>query len=166
MMYYIMYNGQQMGPMPADQLRNYGLNPQSMVWAEGMPNWVPASAVPELAPMLGAQPQTPYGQNLRQPGYGATMPLGNRGMQMTAQVDNHLTLAIISTVVSFLFSCIGVIFGIIAIVKANKVNTYLAAGQQDLAVDASKSAKTFSIVALVLAALGFVGSLAMFWDAL
>lgn len=57
MMYYIMYNNQQMGPMPKEQLRNYGLNPQSMIWAEGMPNWAAAFTVPEIAEMLNGGPQ-------------------------------------------------------------------------------------------------------------
>lgn len=159
MMYYIMYNGQQIGPVPADQLRNYGLNPQSMVWTEGMPNWVTAGSVPELAQFLAGPQQPPFGQNFSQPGYGgATMPLGNRGMQPMMQINNYFALAVVSTVLS-LFSCIGAIFGIIAIVKANKVNPYIALGQYELAQDSAKNAKTFSIIALVFAGLGLLGTI-------
>ena len=165
MMYYIMYNGQQMGPMPAEQLRNYGLNPQSMVWGEGMPNWVAASTVPELAAMMNGS-QQPYGPQIQQPAYGATMPLGNRGMQPIAQpVDNHMALAIIATVVSFLFSCIGVIFGILAIVKANQVNTFVAQGLDDAARQASDSAKKNSYWAFGFAAFGFIATIAVYWNA-
>lgn len=165
MMYYIMYNGQQMGPMPAEQLRNYGLNPQSMVWGEGMPNWVAASTVPELAAMMNGT-QQPYGPQIQQPAYGATMPLGNRGMQpMVQPVDNHMAMAIIATVVSFLFSCIGVIFGILAIVKANQVNTYVAQGLDDAARQASDSAKKNCYWAFGFAAVGFIGTIVLYWDA-
>lgn len=152
-----MYNGQQMGPMPAEQLRNYGLNPQSMVWGEGMPNWVAASTVPELAAMMNGM-QQPYGPQIQQPAYGATMPLGNRGMQPIAQpVDNHMALAIIATIVSFLTcSFIGIIFAIIAIVKANQVNTFLTQGLDDAALQASESVKTNCYWAFGLCALAII----------
>lgn len=67
MNYYIIYNGQQVGPMSREQLLSYGLNPDSQVWAEGMPQWVPAYTVPELMeimPPAAGRAQTPptYGQ--------------------------------------------------------------------------------------------------------
>ncbi len=52
MKYYIIYNGQQVGPMTCEQLLSYGLNPNSQVWAEGMPQWVPAYTVPELMEIM------------------------------------------------------------------------------------------------------------------
>lgn len=52
--YFISKNNQNVGPMTPEQLVQQGLTPNSMVWAEGMPEWVPASQVPELAPYLGA----------------------------------------------------------------------------------------------------------------
>lgn len=54
-MYYIICNGQQVGPMPKEQLVNYGLCPTSKVWAEGMPEWVEASTVADLQPLLNSQ---------------------------------------------------------------------------------------------------------------
>lgn len=67
MKYYIIYNGQQVGPMTREQLLSYGLNPNSQVWTEGMPQWVPAYTVPELMEIMppAAEPaQCPpaYGQ--------------------------------------------------------------------------------------------------------
>lgn len=61
--WYIIFNGQQVGPLSADQLSSYGLNTDSMVWHEGMSDWMRAGSVPELAIYLnvGTQaPQTPY----------------------------------------------------------------------------------------------------------
>lgn len=52
MRYYIIYNGQQVGPMTREQLLSYGLNPNSQIWAEGMPQWVPAYTVPELMEIM------------------------------------------------------------------------------------------------------------------
>lgn len=46
--WYIIYNGQQIGPMDKTQLRHYGLNPNSQVWCEGMSEWAPVYTIPEL----------------------------------------------------------------------------------------------------------------------
>lgn len=66
MEYYIIFNGQQVGPMPKEQLLNYGLNPDSNVWAQGMPGWMPAYTVPELMELIKRnRPSTPppFNQN-------------------------------------------------------------------------------------------------------
>ena len=77
MRYYIIFNGQQVGPMPKEELVKYGLNPSSKVWGEGMPNWVDASTVAELQPLLYPQQppmpptsQTPPPPQPQQPYYG------------------------------------------------------------------------------------------------
>ncbi len=63
--WFILYNGQQVGPMTKEQLLHYGLNPNSQVWREGMPAWVAVYTLPELMSMLpaGSQPNgsTPGG---------------------------------------------------------------------------------------------------------
>lgn len=63
-MWYIIYNGQTYGPMPKEALVNYGLNPNSTVWKEGL-NQVNAGSVPELQSLLfpaaSYAPQPPYG---------------------------------------------------------------------------------------------------------
>lgn len=52
MQYYIVYRGQQIGPMEKEQLRNYDLTPDSKVWCEGMSDWCPAYTIPELMEMM------------------------------------------------------------------------------------------------------------------
>lgn len=54
--FFIIQNNQNFGPMPANQLVQYGLGPDSLVWAEGMANWTPANQVPELAQFLTPAP--------------------------------------------------------------------------------------------------------------
>lgn len=46
--WYIVYNGQQVGPMTKEQLLSYGLNSQSKVWREGMSDWADVYTIPEL----------------------------------------------------------------------------------------------------------------------
>ncbi|MCQ2290645.1 MAG: DUF805 domain-containing protein [Muribaculaceae bacterium] len=72
MKYYITNNGQQSGPFELHELLLNGLNAQSYVWNETMPNWQTAMQVPEVAALL-QQPQTPppaYGQPYQQQAYG------------------------------------------------------------------------------------------------
>ncbi len=74
MQYFIIVNGQQVGPMPKEQLVNYGLCPTSKVWCEGMPNWADASTVADLQSLLypyqAPIPQAPYQGGYQQQGYG------------------------------------------------------------------------------------------------
>jgi uncharacterized RDD family membrane protein YckC len=52
--------GQQFGPVNFDALvtllQQTQLQPTDLVWREGMPEWLPASAVPELAPHIPSTP--------------------------------------------------------------------------------------------------------------
>ena len=78
--WYIIYQGEQVGPLSKSQLAQYGLNPASMVWHAGMTDWMPAGNVPELADILETQKtydaqQQPYGT--QQP-YGAQQPYGQQ----------------------------------------------------------------------------------------
>ncbi|MBP5687915.1 MAG: DUF4339 domain-containing protein [Muribaculaceae bacterium] len=57
--FFIIQNNQNFGPLPADQLKLYGLGPNSLVWCEGMANWTPASQVPELAQFLAPAAPVP-----------------------------------------------------------------------------------------------------------
>lgn len=50
--WYILYNGQQVGPMTRDQLLSYGLTPNTQVWCTGMPQWAPVYTIPELMSLI------------------------------------------------------------------------------------------------------------------
>ena len=52
MKYYMAKNGQQFGPMEESELQLNGLTPDTLVWHEGMAQWLPAAQVPELARLL------------------------------------------------------------------------------------------------------------------
>lgn len=58
--WYIVYNGQEVGPMSKEQLLSYDINPNSMVWSEGMPQWVPAYTIPELMDLIKNRPRPMY----------------------------------------------------------------------------------------------------------
>lgn len=79
-------NGQQIGPVDEAQLREAiaagRVGPMTLVWREGMPNWLPLVQVPELsglpAPAPYGQPYAPYG--MPGPQAGATCGLAIASM--------------------------------------------------------------------------------------
>ena len=52
-------NGQPVGPFEPNELLAQGLTGSTKVWNETMPNWTPASDVPELASLLNEPPSYP-----------------------------------------------------------------------------------------------------------
>lgn len=71
---------------------------------------------------------------------------------------NWLPWAIVATIVGFFASCIGVIFGIIGIVQANKANNLYARGYDREGDAANSNAKVMTIIGLIFAALGIVAA--------
>ena len=56
MYYFVDSNGQQHGPVAADDLPRYGVTPQTLVWRQGMSDWQPASSLSELSGVFAAPP--------------------------------------------------------------------------------------------------------------
>lgn len=168
--YFMIINNQQSGPYAKENLLQHGLTPTTQVWKTGMQNWAPANTVEELSSLFKTttpppftSPQQPTVQN---PTYAPGQNYNNRPYPAgNYQHTDWMTWAIVGTVLGFLCSCIGVIFGIIAITKANKANILYAEGRIEEARTENSSAKTMTIVSLVLAALGvFVSFLYVLFD--
>lgn len=58
MQYFIVINDVQQGPFSIDELRQRNITSDTLVWAEGMPQWIPAWQVEELRPLFYADAQT------------------------------------------------------------------------------------------------------------
>ena len=75
--YYVGVNGQQMGPFDVNILRQMAqmgqVNGQTQVWTQGMPQWAPASTVPELSTIFASQPM---GMTPPPMGGGTPPPMG------------------------------------------------------------------------------------------
>jgi hypothetical protein len=56
MEYYFADGDQQRGPYTLEALRTVGLKPDVLVWHDGLPEWKPASAMPELASLFESSP--------------------------------------------------------------------------------------------------------------
>ena len=100
MQYYYALGTQQIGPVGLDQLKAANIKPETLVWRQGLAQWVAASTLPELNVLFGGQigqtdqtgqvpppvsmpspavnPQPGYQPNgpmgVPQPGYGQPQP--------------------------------------------------------------------------------------------
>ena len=133
MKYYMHIGGQQVGPYEENELPSHGLTASTMVWREGMPDWVAASQVPELSHLLPPSQQPPTYQP--QPSYGPQQPYGAR----PPMPDTYMVWAVLVTV----FCCLP--FGIVSIVKASQVSSLYSQGRYQESVAASEAAKKWAI---------------------
>lgn len=171
MTYFIVQNGQQQGPFNLDQLRTKGINANTPVWTQGFPNWKKAFEIPELQELLIPTPPTdglpdsppPYQQapqhaamrqqyGHQQQQYAAQQQYGNwqPGAQPPPMPDTWLAWAICATILC----CLP--FGIVAIVYASKVSSKYQQGLYEEAEQASKNAKTWTIVSVVTSLVFFL----------
>ena len=126
-------SGEQKGPVPKEfiqELARHGqLQRADLVWTEGMQDWLPAESIPEL------------GISRLTPPTGSAIP----GSGVPAQaVSNYLVWSILATI----FCCLP--SGIVAIIYSSKVNSALALGNYGAAREASKKAKIWNIISLVV----------------
>lgn len=168
--FYIVVDDNRVGPLSYSQLAERGIEPSTLVWTAGMADWARADTIAELAPILAnrthiddqesafgsyarpAQPTpNPYGNNQ----YGAYNP-NNQGFNYSNPPTNWKTLAIVATVVGFLFSCIGGIIGIFAITNASKAENAMRYGDDFTAQSAWSTCKTLCIISFVLSGIGLV----------
>lgn len=177
--WFAMINGNRVGPTTVAELINYGLKADTPVWHNGLHDWVAASTQAEIAQALNRNQPPHYNTFGQQPNYGQNTQYGNpqfRGNNPYNSYNNPynnqpynnvpgrtnwLPWAITAAVVGFLFSCIGAIFGIIAIVQANKANDFYAAGYDEQGDSANNSAKIMTIIGFVLAGAGLIASTAI-----
>lgn len=188
MQYYIILNGSQLGPYSKEELSLQGITSETLVWHEGLPEWVKANTVPELSDLLA---QANYAENYKpyrqegpenqpkhpqppvnpgyQPGqqgyqqpynnpYGQPMNPGYQQNGYPIPHTNWMPWAIITTIVGTCTTCIGLVLGIIAIVYASKANSCYAAGQQVEGDAANSTARILTIINIVLCVLGIIAS--------
>ncbi|GAB6008254.1 DUF4339 domain-containing protein [Dysgonomonas reticulitermitis] len=54
--FYVIINGQQQGPFSLDELKEKGIQKDTLVWSEGMSDWQPAGDASELKSLFGVMP--------------------------------------------------------------------------------------------------------------
>ena len=172
--YYMVVGDNRVGPLSITQLSERGIEPSTLVWTAGMADWARADSLPELQPLLANrmridEQESAFGsyarpeESLKQPYQGPQQYGVNGNVQQPAGYSNPQTnwktLAIVATVCGFLFSCIGGIVGIFAIVQANKAENAARYGDDFTARSAWSTCKTLCIVSFVLIGLGIIGNI-------
>jgi hypothetical protein len=169
MEWYYSNNGQQAGPVSQDQLaelfRNGTVKPFDLVWNETMTEWTAIGKVEAFASVASAPAAAPAPASFDSPppisnaspylaaaAPMAASPLG-AAPSGTGEPPTYLWQAIVVTVLC----CIP--FGIPAIVFSTKVKPAYLAGDYAGALEASKKAKMWCIVALIV---GLITNLLVF----
>jgi type II secretory pathway pseudopilin PulG len=109
----------QYGPVTTEQLRQWildgRLNPQSQAKAESDAEWRPLSAFPEFAPALAARSAASDAPPPPLPSTAPTIPANTNGLAVTSLVLGILGLPTCGVTALF-----GLIFGVMAMVKAKQ----------------------------------------------
>ena len=143
--YYILENGQQYGPFTIEQLKKRGITTNTQVWREGMVQWTYVKNIPELIDI--AQPPLPSGTPPPHIPYQQSTPT-------TPCPDNHLTLAIIATIVS-LFACFPICIGAVSLIYALNVENKWRKGDIDRAEEYARNAKAWGKWSLIAIGIGY-----------
>lgn len=174
--YYIVVNDRREGPFSFEGLRARGIEPTTLVWTAGMSDWKRAADVTEVAPLLASQSRINenesafggYSQRQEPPrhsAYGGADPrYGQRRGDVNPQVQvntNWKTLAIVALVCGFLFSCIGGIVGIFAVIQGSKAENAQRYGNDVEAANCWSNCKTLTIISFVLAGIGVLANVAL-----
>lgn len=182
--YYIVVDDNRVGPLSFDQLRSYTILPATLVWTAGMADWARADSLPEMQPLIFgsvvneesafgsyAQPEeaerpwtrgqsAAYGSAGQNPFERAKHTFDPPRPDGQFQVKtNWKTLSIVATVVGFIFSCIGGIVGIFAILEANKAENAANMGNGFQTLSYWSNCKTLTIISFILSGLGLVANL-------
>jgi hypothetical protein len=154
--WYYARGNQQQGPVSLqavqEMVRSGQIQPNDLVWRDGMANWQAASQVPDVyagAPGITSVPTAAYAPPQAPAAYapppGAPQPHPQQpGYYVPQQVyppgtvPNYLVPAILT-----IFCCQP--FGIVSLVYAAQVNSKLAMGDYAGAVDTSNRAKTWAL---------------------
>jgi hypothetical protein len=154
--YYYAIGQNQFGPFTLDGLIKASVHLDTLIWHEGMSDWMPARNVPEVAAAIQAgngnvtptpPPLSEYGfpQQGQQP-FRPNGPLDAPYYQSSGiPPKNWLVESILAT----LFCCLP--FGIAGIVNASKVDSLWHRGDHAGAHRASQMAKQWTTVSFVLA---------------
>ena len=155
-------NGQKIGPIAVEQLVQEEITPRTLVWRQGLEDWKEARLLPELdflwqnsTPNAGSDTppfQAPPRQHPFAPQSNTPYNSYTNGDIPPKCPPNYLAFAIISAILGtiFLFP-FGMIFGVIAIVKASSVEKIHRQGDFSEAERYSKAARSWSIASMAVA---------------
>lgn len=138
--YYYTDGKKRFGPFTIDELKDKQITPETLVWKEGLPDWVPATTLSDLQILF---PVEEHEVNV-----GGTVL---KGQQLVLPPKNWLVESVLVTI----FCCLPL--GIVGIILSLLVDTMWREGHRDAAVRISKEAGRwvrygfiFGIIAILL----------------
>ena len=135
--FYYTDGKERFGPFTLEQLREKNISEGTLVWKEGLPDWVPARNLSDLESLFPISSTSPP---------PVAVPYGNPVIE--APPKNWLIESILVTIMC----CLPL--GIVGIIYATKVDTLWSTGQRDAAYQASREAgkwvKLGAIIGLVV----------------
>jgi len=131
--YYYTDGKERYGPFSIDELRDKAIDENTLVWKEGLPDWVPAAKMSELNSLFVNAPE-----------YTPAFNEAYRNTAITLPPKNWLIESILVTV----FCCMP--FGIIGIIHAAKVATLWKLGYPDEANKSSQEAGKWVKIGLIV----------------
>lgn len=169
--YYLHVDGQQKGPFQLSQLIQEGMTAETMIWRTGLPSWVTARTLPEVAVLFEVaepvyqepEPQQPQPEPIQQPQPPYTQPANHYQQQPAAHYQqpvyqaplpqgwfNWSTIALVAMIVGFVFGIVGGVFGLIGLLKAGEANE-AARTNNPMAKDLNKSAMIWTLISATIA---------------
>ncbi len=146
--YFVLLNDERKGPHTVEELAKKYITADVLVWHEGMEGWKKASEVEELQNIIKQMPPDPPRFKL----------LKN---WLTESIAATGVCAILAYIPMFQICLLGVPFGVIAIIKALKVQEYQKKGDSELARHYANEARKWTtwcvfagIVACIFAIIG------------
>ena len=123
--YYYTDGKERYGPFSIEQLQERNITPETLVWKEGMADWLPAKQLSELDLLL--TPVESFPPTVTQPF------VNNTTTELPPK--NWLVESILITIF-----CCPFIFGVVALINATKVEKLWFSGHRDAALKASQDA--------------------------
>jgi hypothetical protein len=137
--FYYTDGKERFGPFTLEQLRDKNITEGTLVWKEGLPDWVPARNLSDL-------------QSLFPPETGFPPPLSVPYVNPVAEAPPKNWL--IESILVTLFCCLPL--GIVGIIHATKVDTLWNSGQREEAYKSSREAGKWTKLGAILGVIGIV----------
>ena len=135
--YFVAIDGKSVGPHTLEELASLNINGDTLIWHNGLDNWVKASTIKEVAEIIVEVPKTVAPPPL--PPQVPAQPTGDN------PPSSNLVLAIIGTALFFPI-------GVPALLKAISVSRLWKNGRRTEALAQSSSAKKLGILAMIIGA--------------
>ena len=144
--FFLNSKNEQSGPVSPTEFGVYGITASTMVWKQGMQNWMQAGQIPELSQYISSSlpptPPTPpsYGGSAYSGRSNMSGNYGGGGINKPLKPSSHMVWAILTT----LFCCLPV--GVYSIVLSSKVDSLYNMGDYAGAQEKSNEARNWILV--------------------